>query len=238
MYNTIINPLRKALMLSTNEYLILDAIYHLSNNVKYGGWAIISKQKLADEYDLTKRTIINIINALEMKGLIIKDEKTKFLRAADVYCDAIQNKDKWIIASTSNEMFISGKIDEVKNLHSSGEKISPIVVKKFHQSGEKISPNNNSNNNNDNNTYIPYTENVPLVSKFNPPTKQQVEEYFVSNGYKKEIGANAFNYYSVANWKDSKGKPVKNWKQKMQGNWFRDEHKIKETTVNKIQLLK
>lgn len=83
-----------------------------------------------------------------------------------------------------------------------------------------------------------HTEIEKESKRFIPPTKQQVEDYFVSNGYKKEIGANAFNYYSIANWKDSKGKPVKNWKQKMQGNWFRDEHKIKETTTNKIQLLK
>jgi len=100
--------------------------------------------------------------------------------------------------------------------------------------------NTNSNNKQYNNkhTLKDSSENLPSVSKFNAPTKQQVEEYFISNGYKKEVGANAFNYYSIADWKDSKGKPVKNWKQKMQGNWFRDEHKIKETTTNKIQLLK
>ena len=100
--------------------------------------------------------------------------------------------------------------------------------------------NTNSNNKqyNNTNTLKDYLENPPSVSKFKAPTKQQVEEYFISSGYRKEVGANAFNYYSIADWKDSKGKPVKNWKQKMQGNWFRDEHKIKETTTNKIQLLK
>ncbi len=61
---------------------------------------------------------------------------------------------------------------------------------------------------------------------FTPPTCLEVENYFFENGYKREAGTKAFNYYSVANWKDSKGSAVKNWKQKMQSVWFKDEHKI------------
>jgi hypothetical protein len=233
MYNCIINGFRKALNISITEYVILDAIYHLANNTKYGGWAIISRQNLANQYDISKRSVINIINALEQKGLVIRNKETNYLRAGDVYCDMMQNKDKWIIASTSNETFISGKIEGVQNLHGG--------VQNLHGGGAKIAHNkyiNNNNNNINNNTLVKTIEKPPSVSKFIPPTKQQVEEFFVSSGYRKEVGENAFNYYSIADWKDSKGKPVKNWKQKMQGNWFRDEHKIKETTTNKIQLLK
>ena len=35
-----------------------------------------------------------------------------------------------------------------------------------------------------------------------------------------------FNSYSVANWTDSKGKPVLNWKQKAINVWFTNENKI------------
>ena len=61
---------------------------------------------------------------------------------------------------------------------------------------------------------------------FTPPTLLEVENYFFENGYKREAGTKAYNYYSVANWQDSKGNKVKNWKQKMQAVWFKDEHKI------------
>ena len=71
--------------------------------------------------------------------------------------------------------------------------------------------------------------------KFQPPTLQQVKDYFKEKGYS-EVGAKkAWEYYDSADWKDSKGSQVKNWKQKMLGVWMRDEYKVepikKETTV-------
>jgi uncharacterized protein YdaU (DUF1376 family) len=63
--------------------------------------------------------------------------------------------------------------------------------------------------------------------KFKPPLLEDVVKYFFESGYTEESAVKAYNYYSVANWIDSKGKKVRNWKQKMQGVWFRDEHEIK-----------
>lgn len=60
---------------------------------------------------------------------------------------------------------------------------------------------------------------------FTPPKIEEVIKYFTANGYKEESAKKAFNYYSVANWRDSKDKQVKNWKQKMQGVWFKEENK-------------
>ena len=62
---------------------------------------------------------------------------------------------------------------------------------------------------------------------FTPPQLFEVETYFFENGYTKESGKKAFNYYAVADWQDSQGRKVKNWKQKMQSVWFKDENKIK-----------
>ena len=67
---------------------------------------------------------------------------------------------------------------------------------------------------------------VNRTNKFVPPTLLEVEGYFLENGYTSESGKKAFNYYNVASWKDSTGKQVKNWKQKMQSVWFKDENKI------------
>jgi hypothetical protein len=64
-------------------------------------------------------------------------------------------------------------------------------------------------------------------SKFIAPTLKEVETYFKENGYTN--AKKAFDYYEAANWHDSKGNPVKNWKQKMQGVWFKDENKSKGT---------
>lgn len=61
---------------------------------------------------------------------------------------------------------------------------------------------------------------------FIPPTLEEVEAYFIENGYTKESGRKAFNSYSVANWIDSKGNQVLNWKQKMINVWFKDENKV------------
>jgi len=55
---------------------------------------------------------------------------------------------------------------------------------------------------------------------------QDVKLYFLENGYSDLIAQKFFDYYSVANWKDSKGNVVKNWKQKAQAVWFKPENKI------------
>lgn len=62
---------------------------------------------------------------------------------------------------------------------------------------------------------------------FTPPTIDEVRTYFAENGYTN--ADKAFNYYSPE-WKDSNGKPVLNWKQKMQGVWFKEENKIPNDT--------
>lgn len=61
---------------------------------------------------------------------------------------------------------------------------------------------------------------------FIPPTLSEVQAYFQTNGYSQDAGTKAFTYYDTGGWKDSSGKKVKNWKQKMQAVWFRPEHKI------------
>jgi len=60
---------------------------------------------------------------------------------------------------------------------------------------------------------------------FSKPTQTEVENYFIENGYSKESGTKAFSYYDIADWKDSQGKQVRNWKQKMQSVWFKPENK-------------
>lgn len=60
------------------------------------------------------------------------------------------------------------------------------------------------------------------------PVIVDVIVYFNSKGYSKESAEKFFNFYSEADWKDSNGKIVLNWKQKAISVWFKDENKIKE----------
>lgn len=69
---------------------------------------------------------------------------------------------------------------------------------------------------------------------FIAPTIEEVEEYC------KERGNNVdpkkfFDYYNVAGWKDAKGNPVKNWKQKMIANWEKEKEKKEETKPRYVE---
>lgn len=62
--------------------------------------------------------------------------------------------------------------------------------------------------------------------KFIHPSLEEVKKYFIENGYSQSAATKAFNYYNTAQWVDSKGNKVRNWKQKMISVWFKDENKI------------
>jgi hypothetical protein len=64
-----------------------------------------------------------------------------------------------------------------------------------------------------------------IVKKFSPPLLQDVILYFTENEYSKELAVKAFKYYETGDWKDGKGNQVRNWKQKMQSVWFKEENK-------------
>ncbi len=69
-------------------------------------------------------------------------------------------------------------------------------------------------------------------NKFIAPTITEVIAYFEINGYPSTHATHVFNYYADANWKDSKGQPVRNWKQKMRGVWFDEKYKTQKSLSN------
>lgn len=64
--------------------------------------------------------------------------------------------------------------------------------------------------------------------RFIPPTLGEVKKYFSEKGYREDSAVKFFDYYDTGSWKDSKGNPVKNWKQKALAVWFKEENKIPE----------
>jgi len=75
---------------------------------------------------------------------------------------------------------------------------------------------------------------VPKKKPFIPPTKIQVQDYFFENGFTRESGLTAWQYYDAGNWKDAKGNQVISWKQKVRGVWFQDKNKIKQNNIKPI----
>lgn len=109
MYTTIIHPIRKAFNLSLHEYCVLDSVYLLSHNNKFGNWCIMSKKNIAEELDLSERTVFVILKTLIKKELIERSEKG-YVRTTDMWNEVIANKHDWYIAFNGKEsQFVSGK---------------------------------------------------------------------------------------------------------------------------------
>lgn len=138
-YTTIIHPVRKEFKLSCNEYCVLDTIMRMQNNESH--WCYMSKETMAKDLDLSKQSVINIINSLIDKELVYKSPATKHLRVTSVFLDSLNDYKK----------FTDGK-DSLQ-----------IESKKFTETGKKSLPNNNTNNKN---TFIrPTAEQVNEYSK-------------------------------------------------------------------------
>lgn len=73
--------------------------------------------------------------------------------------------------------------------------------------------------------------------KFIVPSLEEVKQFFKEKGYTQESAIKAWNHYNFASWHDTTGKPVLNWKQKMNTVWFKEENKIKVDFNPKIKPL-
>jgi hypothetical protein len=131
------------------------------------------------------------------------------------------------------------KMEPIQGFSTNFYCVNPEVVSLCNQGGVILTPeggiiltpNNTTSFINNNTTELPLkiVPNISEKKKFIPPTEIEVIKYFEENEYTKEAGKIAFKYYSIAEWKDSTGKPVKNWKQKMISVWFKPENKRPES---------
>lgn len=138
-YTTIIHPVRKEFKLSCNEYCVLDTIMRMQNNESH--WCYMSKDTMAADLDLSKQSVLNIINSLITKELVVKNPATKHLRVTSVFLDCLNDYKKFT--------------DGIETLQ--------IESKNFTKTGKKTLPNNNTNNKN---TFIkPTAEQVSEYSK-------------------------------------------------------------------------
>lgn len=68
----------------------------------------------------------------------------------------------------------------------------------------------------------------------NPPTAEEVIAYFVANGQNAETGRRAYEYYAAGGWRDSNGKPVRSWQQKVRAVWFGTDNKAAASTPSPV----
>lgn len=81
------------------------------------------------------------------------------------------------------------------------------------------------------------SNNSKATKRFTPPSKQDVSDYCRANGYDIDVDM-FYAYYAEGNWHDSKGNPVKNWKQKVitwskKNQKPKQENKVPDFTINK-----
>lgn len=62
-----------------------------------------------------------------------------------------------------------------------------------------------------------------------PPQLNEVIDFFIEKGSNEEKAKQAYEYYQLADWHDSKGNRVKNWKQKMLAIWINNNNFSKTT---------
>jgi len=70
-----------------------------------------------------------------------------------------------------------------------------------------------------------------LEKKQIAPEEIEFIHFFKINGYPEELALRAYNGYKVAEWRDSTGKVIKNWKQKCIHVWFRPENKLTQKNI-------
>ena len=96
------------------------------------------------------------------------------------------------------------------------------------QINQQITTNKQLKNKNNTNTTKKRNIKEKKVKVFVPPSLDEVKIYFKENGYREEFAIRAWKYYDAADWHDKNGDAVKNWKQKMIANWFKEDSKEKE----------
>lgn len=210
--------------------------YEILDNSFEFGYFYYSTSFLAKTFEVSEKTILNSLKELEQNNYI--------RRETTLYDGKNQIKERKIYILGSEKNFITWcKIfPKVLNNFSEGSEIKfSTLVKIISEGSENFYDRYckelhiNLGNNKDN-IVIDIKEKKEKVVKekttkekkvFIKPTIEEMIEYvFTEKGYPKNLANFIFNYYESGNWHDTKGNPVRNWKQKISG-WFTEDNKIK-----------
>lgn len=144
---------------------------------------------------------------------VTKDQIYKFLawsRRKDVNILATQKTTRGIIIKVNNY----DKYQSLENYKRQDTQQDNGNTPATQEQDNGNTINNNDNNDKKENNII----NIGEKKKFTPPTLEEIKDYCL----KRKNGVDPqrfFDYYEAGGWKDSKGKPIKSWKQKMIAVW-------------------
>ena len=131
------------------------------------------------------KALRNAIKTLEENGLVITGDYNK----------TPYDRTKWYaLTEKAESMFQKGTVELTERANRNEQKGEPI-------------PDNNPNNN-------PDTKERIIRKKFVPPTLDEITAYVKARNSSVDP-KKFYDYYSEADWKDSEGKSVKSWKQKL-----------------------
>lgn len=186
-------------------------------------WAAVIPAKFLISKDIssTQKLLLGLISSLSnLKG---------YCFASNEYLAELLDVSKTTVSQAISDLETKGYLGRIIYRNDKKEieqRILTIIIDK--KTDIPISENHNtlplkndipiSKNRKENNKY-----NNNINNKYNKgvkPTLSQVEDFFLEKGSTTEQAKKAFDYYEVADWHDAKGKPVKNWKQKMLSVWI------------------
>ena len=144
-YTTIIHQIRIELDLSCNEYCVADMVFSLSNNPdsKVQGWCYASKQTIGDFMGIHERRIRTIIDRLVEKGLLEKDEDTKYLRTTSLWYQSVvleRLKMKNVQADKTSAMRTKGQKEADKTSAPQADNLSDNKNNTINTSIKTIAP--------------------------------------------------------------------------------------------------
>ena len=188
----------------------------------------INRKQIAFELGYSIETIDILLERFETKyKMIIYSNETKEI--------AIKNYLKYSVIKGGKpvEDLINKELKQVKNKElikyvfnniSNIDNINVTINNIIH---------NYNDNDNDDSYHESYHESCKTSKKlFVKPSLEEIKKYCKERNNNVDA-QKFFDYYEVAGWKDSSGKPVKNWKQKMIANW--EKEKKEETPKPKTK---
>lgn len=169
-------------------------------------WLTQMKGKLDSRYpEFTKKDLLNSLSDLKEK--LISDGKHKlFIK------DFLKHQMKLPLKKGNTEdnqiiMKLQSNLQRFNNASEIQEILNNIEEEK------KVEPTKKS------------IKIKKVTTEFIAPTIEEFSDFFIENGYRKEIAEKAWHGYNDAKWHDSKGSKVFSWKQKVRNNWFNPDNK-------------
>ena len=182
-----------------------NGIIFLTENIPY------TPEMLADELDFEEKTVQLALNAFEQLNMIVTNNEFFAIAGWEKY----QNIDGMAKIREQNRLAQQRFREKRKLLNECEEAMSDdsnmtVILR----NGTDIDKEEDKEERKRNNTNTNKPRKKPSKQPFIPPTLEEVQAYCESRGNKVDA-KQFFDYFDAGNWIDSKGNPVKNWKQKV-----------------------